>query len=268
MDREFFYFSGATMKFRTILLNLFMVLSLLVTTACQAPADTTEGTTPPPTLALSEATATTESAPEVVATEAATATAEPEVEPTATEVAAPTEVVATEAAVVATSTPVTLETAAGVEGQPDVPVQLTIPKINVSASIESVGNDEQGRMDVPKGVQNAAWWNLGALPGAGGNAVISGHLDNYLQEPAVFWRLRELAEGDTITIRDARGVDYTYEVVNAATYAHDEVPLDIIFGDAVKVRPNLILITCEGTWDETDRNYDQRYVVYARAVES
>lgn len=257
------------MKFRTILLSLLLMLSVLVMSACQAPADTTDSNTPPPTLALSEATATTATTPEAVATEAAPATAEPETEATpTTESAAATEVPATAVVEAATSTPVTLDTVPGAATQPDTPIQISIPKINVTASIESVGNDDQGRMDVPKGVQNAAWWNLGALPGAGGNAVISGHLDNYLQEPAVFWRLRELAEGDTITVRDARGVDHTFEVVNAATYAHNEVPLDVIFGDAVQIRPNLILITCEGTWDETDRNYDQRYVVYARAVES
>jgi sortase (surface protein transpeptidase) len=234
-----------------------LLASILILTGCQAGSDTTQTEAPPPTLALEMATATVP---------AATATAEPEAtaSPTATELVEATPVPATEIAESATATP---ETPAATPIPPAMPILLTIPKIEVSASIESVANDANGGMDVPQEVENAAWWNLGPLPGAPGNAVISGHLDTYLQEPAVFWRLRELEPGDTLSVRDARGIDHTFEVVNSEVYAHDQVPLDIIFGDAVRVRPNLILITCEGTWDSGARNYDQRFVVYAKAVE-
>lgn len=229
---------------------------ILILTGCQTGADTTQSNTPPPTVATEIATAT---AP------ASSATLEPEA--TATAVPAATEMVpATEVAVVEPT--VEPETPAATPIPPAMPILLNIPKIEVSASIETVGNDAEGKMDVPQGVDNAAWWNLGPLPGGPGNAVISGHLDTYLQEPAVFWRLRELVPGDLISVRDARGVDHNFEVVNSETYEHDQVPLDVIFGDAVRIRPNLILITCEGTWDTGSRNYDQRFVVYAKAVES
>lgn len=249
------FYKAPIMKLRFALFTL--LAAILILTGCQAGAENPPNEAPPPTLALEVATPTPASA---------TATAAPEATdiPTATEIGEATALPATE---VVESPPATPEAPAETPVPPAQPVLLTIPKIEVSASIESVANDAQGRMDVPEGVQNAAWWNLGPLPGAPGNAVISGHLDTYLQEPAVFWRLRELEPGDTLSVRDARGVDHTFEVVNSEVYTHDQVPLDIIFGDAVRIRPNLILITCEGTWDSDARNYDQRYVVYAKAVE-
>jgi len=243
------------MNLRFALFTLFA--SVLILTGCQAGADSTQAETPPPTLALDVATATIP---------AATATSQPEATnvPAATEIAEATQAPATEIAVNATATP---EVSAATPIPPAMPILLTIPKIGVSASIESVANDSTDRMDVPQGVQNVAWWNLGPLPGAPGNSVISGHLDNYLQEPAVFWRLRELVPGDTLSVRDARGINHTFEVVSSELYDHDQVPLDVIFGDAVRIRPNLILITCEGAWDAGARNYDQRFVVYTKMVE-
>lgn len=233
---------------------------ILILTGCQAEANSAQSDSPAPTVAMEEATVT---AP-IPAT-----TADPETTATAMSVTAEvplaTTVPTTPVAVVEPTTEP--ETPATTPIPPAMPILLNIPKIEVSASIETVGNDAQGRMDVPQGVENAAWWNLGPLPGGPGNAVISGHLDTYLQEPAVFWRLRELVPGDLISVRDARGVDHNFEVVSSDTYEHDQVPLDVIFGDAVRIRPNLILITCEGTWDTDSRNYDQRFVVYAKMVE-
>jgi sortase (surface protein transpeptidase) len=233
---------------------------ILILTGCQAGADTSQSDPPPPTATMEVATATIP-APVVTMEPEAPATTVP----VATEMVPVTSVPTTEVSVVEPT--VEPETPAATPIPPAMPILLNIPKIEVSASIESVGNDTQGRMDVPQGVDNAAWWNMGPLPGGPGNAVISGHLDTYLQEPAVFWRLRELVPGDMISVRDARGVDHNFEVVNSETYEHDQVPLDVIFGDAVRIRPNLILITCEGTWDTNSRNYDQRFVVYAKMVQ-
>lgn len=244
------------MKLQYTLITL--LFFILILSGCQSEAESVQSNQPPPTLALETATETPLSA-----TETAVATAEPEPVATVTEpVPSDTPVPATAVTADPTAVPPTTPATA-----PALPVSLTIPKIDISASIESVGNDGNGRMDVPQQVENVAWWNLGPMPGAGGNAVISGHLDTYLQEPAVFWRLRELEPGDTITVRDARGTDHTFEVVNSEVYEHNQVPLDVIFGDAVRIRPNLILITCEGTWDTNARNYDQRFVVYAKLAE-
>ncbi len=188
------------------------------------------------------------------ATETASATAVP---PTATVPPAPTEA----ATVVPPPPP---PPAAPVAANSEQPVRLQIPRLGVDAAIESVGQTSDGRMDVPQGVQNVAWYNLGARPGEAGNTVLSGHLDDYKQDPAVFWRLNELEPGDQISVTDAQGVTHTFEVTGKELYAYDQAPLNRIFG--FSLTSNLNLITCNGTWDSNALNYDQRLVVYSRLV--
>lgn len=140
------------------------------------------------------------------------------------------------------------------------PQTLEIPGINVSALVESVGQDSEGKMDVPKGVFNVAWYNLGYKPGEKGSAVMAGHLDTASGAPAVFYNIRQLQPGDEVRVTDKNGKTLTYEVTRVQSYAFDKVPLQEIF--ASQDKPRLNLITCVGTWDVGTRNYSERLVVY------
>ena len=144
------------------------------------------------------------------------------------------------------------------------PVLLTIPRLGVNAGIESVGQTASGAMDVPENVHSVGWYNLGARPGEMGNAVLSGHFDDYKQDPAVFWRLHELVVGDLVMVRDAQGREHRYEVIGQEIYPFNQAPLSRIFG--LSTSHNLNLITCNGTWDENAWNYDKRLVVYTRRL--
>jgi len=146
-----------------------------------------------------------------------------------------------------------------------IPKTLQIPKIKVSANVESVGMNSKGEMDVPKLDANVAWYNLGGKIGQAGNAVFAGHLDTKAGSPAVFWDLDKLNKGDDITATDQQGKTYTYEVVDKKVYADAQFPLQEVFGDTTKKRLNLI--TCEGTYDKSARNYSDRLVVYSEMVE-
>lgn len=141
------------------------------------------------------------------------------------------------------------------------PVELYIPKIGVQAPIESVGLDSEGRMDVPKVAANAGWFNQGYKPGEKGNAVIAGHLDSETGAPAIFWNLSQLNSGDEIVVKDEFGNNLRYVVTGKQTFVFNKVPLDEIFGGSDKSKLNLI--TCDGTFDYTSRNYSQRMVVYS-----
>jgi sortase A len=149
---------------------------------------------------------------------------------------------------------------------PGVPKSFSIPNIGVTAHIESVGLDSEKRMDVPENVQDVAWYDLGARPGAIGSAVIDGHLDTQTGAPAVFYYLKNLKDGDTIQITDQNGKTYTFRVTNVTTYPYDQLPLKDIFASADK--PHLNLITCGGTWDKVKKNYSNRTVVYAELTGS
>lgn len=140
-----------------------------------------------------------------------------------------------------------------------VPVALSIPKIGVNVSLESVGTDSQGRMDVPKNAGDAAWYNLGYKPGEIGNAVIDGHLDTPYG-PSIFYGLSSLTTGDKITVTDSTGQQRTFQVSRTVSYPYDQLPLQQIFGPSTTAHLNLI--TCGGTWNGAAHNYSNRVVVY------
>lgn len=141
------------------------------------------------------------------------------------------------------------------------PKRLTIPVLNVDTEIESVGLDEERRMDVPKNVYNTAWYNLGPKPGEKGNAVIDGHFDTQTGAPSVFYYLKNLQVGDEIQVKDENGMMYNFEVTMVTSYPIDTFPIQKIFGPTDKTRLNLI--TCGGTWDREKKNYSDRVVVYS-----
>lgn len=147
-----------------------------------------------------------------------------------------------------------------------LPVRLHIPAIDVDTEVEEVGQTTSGAMDVPKNVDNVAWYELGAFPGRAGNAVIAGHLDRIGGAPAVFWKLDKLQLGDEVLVEDITGTTHRYQVVNVESYPYDQAPMADIFGFTLKSRLNLI--TCRGRWDQAQQTYANRLVVFAEFVES
>ncbi len=165
----------------------------------------------------------------------------------------------------------------GISGtNPDAPVpggegdRLIIPSISVNApmTLRVVGGD--GVMQNPEGPTDVAYYdfsvfpNMGGRPGAGGNTVISGHVDYHDYGPAVFWDIRKLEPGAEITIHLRDGSEYKYKVewnrtVDPASTAWNEIV-------AATPQESVTMITCAGTFDPATRSYDQRRVVWAVRV--
>jgi len=146
-----------------------------------------------------------------------------------------------------------------------VPEHIKIPKINVDTTVESVGMDDKGRMDVPQDSDNTAWFKTGYKPGQNGSAVIDGHYDKATGAPSVFYDLTKLTPGDKIIVSDSVGKSLTFSVVRLESYPDDNFPIKEVFGPASK--PLLNLITCQGKWNEESHNYSQRGVVYAELAQ-
>jgi len=144
------------------------------------------------------------------------------------------------------------------------PVRLLIPAIGVDAPITVKGLRPDAVMDVPDGPEDVAWYNFTARPGMGGNAVISGHLDYRNYGEAVFWRLKELQEGDIVEVRLADGSVLRYQVSLRLSYDARLAPVPDIVGPTS--REVVTLITCGGTFDGGSRSYDQRLVVRAERI--
>lgn len=147
------------------------------------------------------------------------------------------------------------------EAQPE---KLVIPVIGVDAEIKPVGLTKSGNMGSLESYAQVAWYKYGPGPGAPGNAVMAGHLDNAISLPGVFKKLHQLEYGDDIYVAQASGKRLHYKVTDIKVLSYDTADTEQIF--ATEGESQLVLITCEGTWDQTLRKYTDRLAVFATLV--
>lgn len=145
-----------------------------------------------------------------------------------------------------------------------LPIRLKISSINVGANIEYVGLTPEGAMDVPKGLDNVGWFNLGTRPGEIGTAVIDGHFGYKNNRPAVFDNLNKLKKGDKIYIEDEQGNTITFMVREFRSYDPKADATDVFSSSDDKAHLNLI--TCEGIWNEVTKSRSLRLVVFTDRV--
>lgn len=137
------------------------------------------------------------------------------------------------------------------------PFRLVIPAINVDANIQSVGVNSKGEMEVPNNIVDVAWFELGPRPGEIGSAVIAGHLNGENGENGVFANLDKLKKGDLVFV-----ASLSFVVSNIQTY--DSGYADSVFSNNDGRRLNLI--TCNGIWNKSKKDYNKRLVVTADLV--
>lgn len=143
--------------------------------------------------------------------------------------------------------------------------RLVIPRIGINAPLIVLGITRSGEMEAPRTGNVVAWYDFSAQPAGSGNAVMSGHLD-WDKVVAVFWRLRELETGDEIRVQWADGRTYTYYVGWKQRYPNGQEPVGEIVGPTPQ--RTLTLITCDGKFDRTTRNYEERLIVRAALSDS
>ena len=139
------------------------------------------------------------------------------------------------------------------------PEALKIPAIGVDTSVQHLGTTETGEMAVPDDINEVSWFSPGYKPGQNGRAVIAGHVDG-IDGPAVFWDLSELQPGDEITV-EGEGRQLKYKVHTMESVPLDQADVPKIFGYSSS--PELVLITCSGTYDFSRGTREERLVVYA-----
>jgi sortase (surface protein transpeptidase) len=144
-----------------------------------------------------------------------------------------------------------------------VPVRLEIPSIGVSTSLQRLGRDGHGAVEVPSGPgrwKEAGWYAPGTRPGDPGSAVILGHVDSK-RGPAVFYRLRELRRGDDITVTRADGSAAHFTVDRTEQYPKRRFPTDDVYYPTLT--PQLRLVTCGGAFDRAWGHYLDNVIVFA-----
>jgi LPXTG-site transpeptidase (sortase) family protein len=143
-----------------------------------------------------------------------------------------------------------------------LPVRLGIPKIHIDAAIERVGLTSQGDMGAPKGPDDVVWYKFGPRPGETGSAVIAGHYGRWLNgEGSVFDNLNKLKRGDKLYVKDEKGAVSTFVVRELRRYNPNGDDTDVFRSNDGKAHLNLI--TCEGVWNEAQKTYSNRLVVFA-----
>lgn len=150
--------------------------------------------------------------------------------------------------------------AASSGGPGDEPVEVRLPTIGVRSVLVPLGLAADGTMEVPGDFGTAGWLTAAPVPGARGPAVIAGHVDS-TTGPAVFFRLRELDDGDPVEVRQRDGDVVRFVVRSRSTFAKDRFPTEQVYGPTAG--PVLRLITCDGDIDPRTGRYTDNLVVFA-----
>ena len=143
-----------------------------------------------------------------------------------------------------------------------MPARLKVPSLGIDAKVEEVGKKADGSMGTPKDFMNVGWWSEGSKPGEQGSAVFDGHVNNALTKAGVFEHLSKIRKGDYVTVSDAAGKTLVYKVFEVTLYEPNQAPLARIF--ATVGPQQLVLITCDGEWLESEQSFSARLVVVAK----
>ncbi len=145
-----------------------------------------------------------------------------------------------------------------------LPVRLQIPVIGVDSAIEDALITPDGRMDVPAGSVDVAWFALGPHPGQVGSAVIGGHYGIQNGVPFVFYDLNKLKVGDNLYVIDDEGKTLTFVVRSTKSFNRNDDATPVFTSDDGIAHLNII--TCEGIWNQVNGTYPLRLVVFTDLV--
>lgn len=142
------------------------------------------------------------------------------------------------------------------------PVWIDVPGIRAHSSLVPLGLNADRTVEVPPVDQpmQAGWYKHSPAPGQTGPSVVLGHVNGGGHD-GIFARLHELKPGDEIRIgREDKQVT-RFVVERTEQFPKTEFPADQVYGDTKE--PELRLITCGGSFDETANSYRDNVIVFA-----
>jgi hypothetical protein len=140
------------------------------------------------------------------------------------------------------------------------PVRLSVPTVGIDTALTGIAVDAAGALVPPSDDTIAGWYRSGPAPGEVGPAVLTGHVDSR-EGPAVFFRLRDIAVGDPVSVVRADGTTLRFTVTRVARYPKNAFPTAEVYSPTAG--PELRLITCGGDFDRGARSYLDDVVLYA-----
>lgn len=149
---------------------------------------------------------------------------------------------------------------------PTLPKYITIPTIGVAQTrIIQLGLTKNNQIATPDNINDTGWYKNSALPGNSGAMFIYGHVSNWTAN-GVFYNLKKLRAGNTITITRGDNKTYTYQVVSSKIYPYNAVDMNAVLAPIDHAKPGLNLMTCTGSVIKGTSEFNERLVVFTKLV--
>jgi len=141
------------------------------------------------------------------------------------------------------------------------PVRMQIPFFALDYEIQMTISDERGNMQIAPEREIISWFDLGAIPGNEGNAILGGH-NIWRGVRSLLYDLDEMIVGDVMIIDYDDGTSLTFMLESVFVYPLVTAPAHLIM--AVDTEPRVTLITCKPPFNRTTRTSDNRIVAIFR----
>ncbi|MDB5177779.1 MAG: Sortase family enzyme [Candidatus Saccharibacteria bacterium] len=147
------------------------------------------------------------------------------------------------------------------------PRYISIPSLNISnVRVQKVSLTANNLVDMPKNINDAAWYEKSATPGQGYGAVlIDGH-NGGITKNGVFAKLSTLQNGDEITLERGDGKKFTYAVRENKSMTLDEANatgMKNMMKSIDEDNEGISLITYDGKWIPKIQQFDRRIMLRA-----
>ncbi|MBP6962658.1 class F sortase [Candidatus Saccharibacteria bacterium] len=160
---------------------------------------------------------------------------------------------------------VSAQAIANYKTDPELPRVIRIPDLGVYARIKHTGT-KNGAVDAPSNINDVSWFNESAKPGnAIGASLLLGHVSGWTVS-GVFKKLDQLKPGDRFEIEKGSGEKLIYEVTKGEQIPVDQVDMTKILGTEIAGEHDMKLMTCSGKYNKETKQFEQRYVVYAKIL--
>jgi sortase (surface protein transpeptidase) len=145
---------------------------------------------------------------------------------------------------------------------PDKPKYITIPSLGVYARVIEVGITKDGAVGTPSNTYDTAWFNQSAKPGQSGATFIDGHVLGPIHG-GVFAGLKNIQAGAQIIITMGDNSTYSYTVHSTSIQNKDTIIMNSLLKSIDPNKSGLNLMTCTGTYIQSQKTYNNRFIVYA-----
>jgi LPXTG-site transpeptidase (sortase) family protein len=159
-------------------------------------------------------------------------------------------------------TPVTAQARSSYVVAPDMPKLLRIPVLGVEARVKRVSVNANNVIQAPGSIFDVGWYDGSAKPGENGATFIDGHVSGWA-EHGVFYDIKNLKEGDEISVERGDGQTFKYRVVAVEYFDANNVDMNKTLRSYVSGKQGLNLMTCTGRFNNSQQQYEQRVVVYS-----